>query len=1789
MTNRHIYMVSSLDTSESNRLNMWKTVSARIRGATAELEEMGEETDGVAESSSKLRNLILGMTGFDIMENESTYKDMMSIIIGIGEAWDTLSDVDQAALLEKLAGKVQSNALAAALDNYEMIQEAYNTAENSDGSALRENEKYLESIQGHLDQLTNKWQELWASELNRDTINFFLDLGKAILEVVDAIGVFNTALIGIGAYFYVDKHKETIFSLLDSIPSIINGTKTGSDVIKNILGKKIMPGTVTLTDSLLGQLNVLKDKSFTKDLDIGNKLNELLDGEIDDNLLEYAKEVQEAAKEGEEFILTQEGLVASMQRSQGPVQKNVTVFGNLINAFKAGGAAFSESGGSVKSFGSALWSTLTPLNQVLLVLGAIGAVIGIFDALTTTVEEHEKKLSSLKSDCYNITSEIESLNSELSTTRAKIRELELKGKLSFTEQEELNNLKAQNNELQRSIDLLEDEQKAKSDAINKEFVATMDKDLGVKQFDYSKGYISEEENIENQFDDLKKWQEKKAEVEEKILGTSDEKEKDRYKRQADSYQQQIESIEQYLNDTEKSLSDRADGIDYIKNPNSDDEKAVNAWLDYIYNFQDKMAIAMDGTNAKTNAFNRLIDNWQFDTALQNLQDLGEQGKVTTEDITKALADPDETLETFITNLVELGVIDSADNLNAIADAFNNLADSAENANSKINSTGNSIADSRLDMISNINSMSEGFEELDKIFASIKDDDSFDFKLLDDDNFKNTFGELDTYADFIETITSNSNDISKCRDAFNDLVSEWIESTGVLNGVTEENAALTTSMLEQMGVVNANTLVQQKLTENKWKAKAASLDLTNATDIEISALIAEAEASGITKAAIYDLISAETILNSTKLNFKQQINALYDLAMSLGVTAAAANSTAVALRNEQRIAAKEGWTPSEDQIKNFIKTDLLNQIKAQFGNIGDVSVKVDYSGGSASNKGSSSGSGSSAQETKESFDWIERAVQKVQRTIENLSKTVSATYKKWSTRNSALKDQISAINSEISIQQKAYDYYMKKANAIGLSSTYINRIKDGTINIETITNESLIDKINEYQDLYDKAISAKDAITDLKDEIAALAKEKFDNVTAELDNKLVFLDHEMEMINSSIDLVESKGYVIGKSYYEELNKKENERLKLLEQQRNILKKEFEDAVKTGQIEQYSEDWYDMASAILEVDKTIADANQSVIDIQKSLRDLDWEAFDKMQELFSGVQEENDFYIDLMSNDKMVDENGNFTDEGLATMGLHTVNYNAYMAQANKYAKEIKDINKELAKDPNNQELLERRNELLESQRDMILSAEDEKQAVKSLYEDSYNSLLDALDKLINKRKELLQSTKDLYDYEKNISEQTKEIARLEKIMASFSGMDTEESKAAIQKYKVELEEAKENLEETEYDKYVQDQEQMLDELQTYTEEWVNQRLDNIDALLSSAIESTNQNSDAIRETLTVEAENVGIKFSENMNSIWGADGSFTTIVSQYSNNFSSQLTTVNTTLGNIEKYVSQLRVDADKEADKTTGEIDKTTEVIEGIKPPPVSSSSSSSSGSSSTGSSSSSSSNSSSVSKPQVSAIKEYLKYGSRGTNVKTLQKALNMIQNSGLSVDGIFGTKTQAAVKKFQKNNSLSQDGIVGPKTKAKFKAKGYAKGSKKIMEEQLAITNEAGQEIIYRAEDNSILTPLRPGDKVFENEAVQRLWDISHNPDFTRMMLGNASLPSVGTGVIGKPMLQNISNVLSNDMNGDMVFNIEMNGINDPQKFAVQLKHELLYNKDVNKIVQNSALGAAMGKNSLNKFNYR
>lgn len=178
------------------------------------------------------------------------------------------------------------------------------------------------------------------------------------------------------------------------------------------------------------------------------------------------------------------------------------------------------------------------------------------------------------------------------------------------------------------------------------FVETMEKDLAnAKEYLRSHDYSSS--NYSVVYGDTKKYGKgrsvrtmsemdlinsalmRRAEIIETLSGNLTKEERT----QLESLQYEIDN---YLTEklTELNSDVESSGVSYISNPTTEDEKAVNEWLSFIDDFNDKMMIAMGTTGAKENAVNRLILG-DYAEATKDLQALGEQGAVTADH----LADP----------------------------------------------------------------------------------------------------------------------------------------------------------------------------------------------------------------------------------------------------------------------------------------------------------------------------------------------------------------------------------------------------------------------------------------------------------------------------------------------------------------------------------------------------------------------------------------------------------------------------------------------------------------------------------------------------------------------------------------------------------------------------------------------------------------------------------------------------------------------------------------------------------------------------------------------------------------------------------------------------------------------------------------------------------------------------------------------------------------------------------------------------------------------------------------------
>lgn len=164
---------------------------------------MGEDAEGAAENVSKLRQQMLALTGVDIQLDDTTYKSTYQILLEISKVWGKLDDLSRSSVLEQLFGKRQANIGAAILENGDLLEKVYKSAENSMGSAMREQEEYAKSIQYSLDTLKAAYQDFSQTVIESDFVKNLLSTAQSFLEVltkiIDKFGALPTLLTSIAA------------------------------------------------------------------------------------------------------------------------------------------------------------------------------------------------------------------------------------------------------------------------------------------------------------------------------------------------------------------------------------------------------------------------------------------------------------------------------------------------------------------------------------------------------------------------------------------------------------------------------------------------------------------------------------------------------------------------------------------------------------------------------------------------------------------------------------------------------------------------------------------------------------------------------------------------------------------------------------------------------------------------------------------------------------------------------------------------------------------------------------------------------------------------------------------------------------------------------------------------------------------------------------------------------------------------------------------------------------------------------------------------------------------------------------------------------------------------------------------------------------------------------------------------------------------------------------------------------------------------------------------------------
>lgn len=170
----------------------------RIRGASTDMEKAGLDTEGMAESTAKLRQEVMALSGVDIMKNENEFKSTYDILDELSTKWQDLTDIQQASLTELIAGKRQGNIVSSLMTNFDVARKSLQTALNdADGSGERELESWNKGIEASLSHLKAQFQDFSTSAISSDMFKGIVDTGTKALSVMTKLAKSDSKLVNL--------------------------------------------------------------------------------------------------------------------------------------------------------------------------------------------------------------------------------------------------------------------------------------------------------------------------------------------------------------------------------------------------------------------------------------------------------------------------------------------------------------------------------------------------------------------------------------------------------------------------------------------------------------------------------------------------------------------------------------------------------------------------------------------------------------------------------------------------------------------------------------------------------------------------------------------------------------------------------------------------------------------------------------------------------------------------------------------------------------------------------------------------------------------------------------------------------------------------------------------------------------------------------------------------------------------------------------------------------------------------------------------------------------------------------------------------------------------------------------------------------------------------------------------------------------------------------------------------------------------------------------------------------
>lgn len=730
--------------------------------------------------------------------------------------------------------------------------------------------------------------------------------------------------------------------------------------------------------------------------------------------------------------------------------------------------------------------------------------------------------------------------------------------------------------------------------------------------------------------------------------------------------------------------------------------------------------------------------------------------------------------------------------------------------------------------------------------------------------------------------------------------------------------------------------------------------------------------------------------------------------------------------------------------------------------------------SSSNKSSSSNnnnsSSSSSKDFEETIDWIEIELTRLAHTLDEFTNLADNYYSGYHKQNEMLNKAMEQTQKVIKANEDAYSYYIQKANSVGLSGDYQQRVRNGEINIQDITDENLKEKIDEYQKWYEKAQDCRDSIIDLNAELKKLGLQKIDNIIDDFESIVSVTDSIISHFDTANKLLEAQGKTIDIGNLKGIVEQRNNAALFLRGEMKKLRDEENALLANGTITKWSQEWYELEAKIYDVSAALNENQANVYELRQQIREVQWKSFSKAIETIDALNDNLESTLSLINDMEMFGRDSDLLNlNGKLKLGLVTKQLgNARQAVAD-YEHAFSALNEELKNGNINQEqYAEQFKELNKGRQDAISNVKEYREAILDLIRDGINKETEAMQKLVDSRKDDLRAQKESADYARTLRDKTTEINKIKAQITALEGDDSASAKAQIRNLQNQLKEAEQDLQDTQDDHAF---DVLQDGYDSAMEKFEQIQEDEL-YLLNSSLEEQNK---AIQNMLAVArdsyqevydelgnlAEVYGIKLSEDLTSPWEAAQN---AVKAYEEA--------------VNKLSENIKIDTSAVPKLSTG----TNDTAYGESSPSVPDN------------------NVQTKSQQQqqqapaigkVSDVGATLRYGNVNEDVKKLQTALKQLGYYTDAIDGSFGNNTLNAVKQFQHASGITADGIVGKNTKNQFRVRGYATGG--ITKDEVALFDEEGLGSEMYITPNGVLKKFEGGTRVFSPDQTKRLWELS------------------------------------------------------------------------------------------------